>query len=184
MPYIPDYLEWWRSSWTSCSLQKRSPPLKSVLNPSVFFCTYWRPSCHISFLLHRPWLHLLLRPLRLQEKNKRNMSGSKRIHGKTIDSVTFFFHSVICNMVFLICQRPWSSVAEAHPQRRGSLTCRGCYCMPYFPDKTTDMLNEVEVKVVFLCCHKNNRQGRWGEQQSVFKHLRCPLRESPSNMAK
>lgn len=88
------------------------------------------------------------------------MSGSKRIHGKIIDSVTFFFfHSVICNMVFLICRRPWSSVAEAHPQRRGSLTCRGCYCMPYFPDKTTDMLNEVEVKVVFLCCHKDNRQG-------------------------
>lgn len=69
-----------------------------------------------------------------------------------------FLHSVIYNLMFLICQSPWSSGAKIHAQCRGSLTFRSCNSLPYFLDKITVMLNEVEVNEAmfhsFLCCYK------------------------------
>lgn len=73
--------------------------------------------------------------------------------------------------MFLICQTQWSCAAKAHPQCRGSLTFRSCNSVPYFLDKISNMLNEVEVNDAmfdsFLCSYKTNRhpglQGGWGE---------------------
>lgn len=94
-------------------------------------------------------------------------------------------HTVNCNMVFLICQTQRSCAAKIHPPCRGSLTFKCCNSVPHFPQKISDMLNEVEVNEAtfdsFLCSYKTNRHP--GLQSGWRKSRVCVQTSSSSSVS-